>query len=148
MTIFSNRSLVGPQTPALSMARDAVRILITAVLAGTGFALLLALAVLSLTVIAPPAQASGAPAVSSSESNPGAGMDSEKHVKLDAAPVLLAVAPTATQAKPADPPLDSTHERAFESQHKPDTPVVLYLILALVAGFLAFFLYSLARRKS
>ena len=148
MKIFSNRSLVGPQAPAFSMARDVVRIVIAAVLAGTGFALLLALAVLSLTVIAPPAQASGAPIVTSSESNPGAGIDSEKPGKVDAAPVLLAIARTATQAKPADPPLDSTHERAFESQHKPDTPVVLYLILALVAGFLAFFLDSLARRKS
>ena len=148
MKIYSNRSFAGPQAPAFSMARDVVRIVIAAVLAGTGFALLLGLTVLSLTVIAPPAQASGTPIVTSSESNPGAEIDSEKPGKVDAGRVLLAVAPTATQAKPAGPPLDSTHERVFESQHKPDTPVVLYLILALVAGFLAFFVHSLARRNS
>jgi len=148
MKIESSGSLAGLRTPAFSMAHDVVRIVITAVVAGTGFALLLALTVLSLTVIAPPAHASGAPAVTMSESNPSAGMDSEKPAKVDAAPIQLAAAPTAAQAKPFDPPLDSTHKRVLESQHKPDTPVVLYLVLALVAGFLAFFVYSLARRQS
>ena len=51
-----------------SAARDIVRIVIAAVLAGTGFSILMALAVLSLTVIAPPAQASGAPGITSSGS--------------------------------------------------------------------------------
>ncbi|MEO8164711.1 MAG: hypothetical protein ABI619_04875 [Betaproteobacteria bacterium] len=148
MKIESNGSLVGPRTPAFSMALDVVRIVMTAVVAAIGFALLLALSVLSLTVIAPPAQASGAPAVTMTESNPSAGIDSEKLAKVDAVPIQLAAAPTAAQAKPSDPRLDSTHKRVLESQHKPDTPVVLYLVLALVAGCLAFFVYSLARRQS
>lgn len=143
MNTLSNRSLAGSQAPAVSIGRDVVRIVMAAVLAGTGFALLLALAVLSLTVIAPPAQASGAPTLTSAEPNPGAGIDSKMPGKLDAAPIRLAAAPISTQPKPADPPLDST-----QSQHKADRPVVLYLVLALVAGFLAFLAYSLVKRKS
>ncbi|HEV7821016.1 MAG TPA: hypothetical protein VGO84_07530, partial [Burkholderiales bacterium] len=48
-----------PRAPRPGIARDILRMVTMAVLAGTAFALLLALTVLSLTVIAPPAQASG-----------------------------------------------------------------------------------------
>jgi hypothetical protein len=151
MNNFSNRSLVGPQTPAFSIARDVARIVITAVLVGTGFALLLALAVLSLTAIAPPAQASGAPALASAEPDQGRGSVMQTPGKQDATPVHPAGQLVATPvAAPASLPRDSTHEGVFDSLPKAGiaTPAVLYLILALVAGFVVFFVYSLARRKS
>ena len=94
MKTFSNRSLVGPQTPAFSMARDVVRIVITAVLVGTGFALLLALTVLSLTVIAPPAQASGAPALASAEPDQTAGPRTEKPGEQTSGSFLVRVRPS------------------------------------------------------
>lgn len=150
MNNFTNRSLVGPQAPAFSVARDVVRIVIAAVLAGTGFALLLALTVLSLTVIAPPAQASGAPTLSSSEADPGRGNAMERHGKQDAALDHTAIQPIVASAAAADLPQVSKHEAVFDSLPKTGTarPAVLYLLLALAAGFLAFFAYSLARRKS
>ncbi len=147
MNITAPRVLAGTPQPTVSIARDIVRIVVTAIVAGTAFALLLALAVLSLTVIAPPAQASGAPVVTESEIGPGTGGDVKAPMKTDVAPLQLAAAPAVAQAKPIDPALDTVHERAFEAQ-KPATPTALYLVLALVAGFLAFFVYSLARRKS
>src|SRR3954463_1208938 len=64
MNTLSNCNLVS--VSRVSAARDIVRIIVAAVLAGTGFSVLMALAVLSLTVIAPPVQASGAPALTSS----------------------------------------------------------------------------------
>jgi Ca-activated chloride channel family protein len=94
MNIFSNRSLVGPQTPAFSMARDVVRIVITAVLAGTAFALLLALAVLSLTVIAPPAHASGTPMLASAEPDQAAGLATEKPGEQTSGSFLVRVRPS------------------------------------------------------
>lgn len=93
MKTFSNRSLVGPQTPAFSMARDVVRIVITAVLAGTGFALLLALTVLSLTVIAPPTHASGMPTLASSDSDQAAGPPTEKPGEQTSGSFLVRVRP-------------------------------------------------------
>jgi LPXTG-motif cell wall-anchored protein len=151
MKIFANRSLVGPQAPDLSMARDVLRIVITALLAGTGFALLLALTVLSLTVIAPPAQASGGPTLASSEPDQGRGGGMQTPGKQNATPVLAASQPAGTPAAaPVNLPRASTHEGVFNSLPKTGsaTPAVLYLLLALGAGFLAFFAYSLARRKS
>ena len=147
MNNFSNCSLAGPRTPALSMARDVVRMVITAVLAGTGFALLLALAVLSLTVIAPPAHASGAPPLASSEPGQGRGSVMQSSGKQDATPVHPADQPVGT---PASLRRDSTHQGVFDSLPKTGTATsaALYLILALVAGFLVFFVYVLARRKS
>ena len=94
MKVFSNRSLVGPQAPAFSMARDVVRIVITAVLAGAGFALLLALAVLSLTVVAPPAQASGAIVLASSDPDPVAGATGEKPGEQTSGSFLVRVRPS------------------------------------------------------
>lgn len=148
MNTFSNRSLVAPQTPAFSMARDVVRIVITAVLAGTGFALLLALAVLSLTVIAPPAQASGAPAMVSSEPEQMPRAPSEKPGKQTSEQTrgsLLGEA-FAAQALPADVPKGRSKERVFGSLPGLATPVGWSLILALLAGVLAFIVY--VRRKS
>jgi LPXTG-motif cell wall-anchored protein len=150
MKIFVNRSLVGPQAPVVSMARDVVRIVIAAVLAGTGFALLLALSVLSLTVIAPPAQASGSPTVASSEPDPGRGSAMETPGKQDASADHPAIPPVVASAAAADLPQVPAHEAVFDSLPKTGTarPAVLYLLLALAAGFLAFFVYSLVRRKS
>ena len=151
MKIIANRSLVGLQAADFSMVRDVLRIVITAVLAGTGFALLLALTVLSLTVIAPPAQASGGPTLASSEPDQGRGSGMERPGKQDATPVLAAGQPAGTPAAaPVNLPRDSTHEGVYDSLPKTGTarPAVLYLLLALAAGFLAFFAYSLVRRKS
>ena len=148
MNLLAPRALAGTPESTLAIARDIARIVVTAVLVGTAFALLLALTVLSLTVIAPPVQASGGPIVTSSESNPGDGMAPKGAGQVDAAPIQLAAAPVAAKSKPAEAPLDSMHDRVFEAQHKPETPVVLYLVLASIAGFLAFIFYSLMRRKS
>ena len=53
-------------------------------------------------------------------------------------------------AAPTALPPASTHEGVYDSLPKTGTgvPFVLYLLLALGAGFLAYFAYSLARRKS
>ena len=148
MNIFSNRSLVGPQTPAIAMARDVARIVIAAVLVGTGFALLLALTVLSLTVIAPPAQASGAPALVSSEPEQTPRAPSEKpgeQTSEQTGGSLLGEA-FAAQALPADVPQGRSKEGVFSSLPGLATPVGWSLILALLAGVLAFIVY--ARRKA
>ena len=149
MNIISNRSLVGAQATELSLVRDVFRIVITAVLAGIGFALLLALTVLSLTVIAPPAQASGGPVLASSEPEAGRASGMETPGKQDVSVVLAASQPAGTPAvAPVNLPRDSTHEGVYESLPKTETatPAVLYLLLALGA-VLAFFAYSLARRR-
>jgi len=144
MKIFSNRSLVGPQTPAFSMALDVARIVFTAVLAGTGFALLLALIVLSLTVIAPPAQASGAPVTVTETSVNGGASDTGA---VTAAPIRLAAADTQPRAEPTQPPQVAAHEKVYESLEKPKPPVVLYIVFALLVGFLGYFGYILAKGK-
>ena len=94
MKVFSNRSLVGLHTPAVSMARDVVRIVIAAVLAGTGFALLLALTVLSLSVIAPSAQASGTTVLASAEADGPAGPLTEKPGEQTSGSFLVRVHPS------------------------------------------------------
>jgi Ca-activated chloride channel family protein len=67
MKLSWHRDLVGMQAPGESVTRDLLRFLVTAVVAGTGFALLLALAILGLTLVAPQAaEASGAPSVAPS----------------------------------------------------------------------------------
>jgi len=149
MKTIANRSLVGPQAPDLSMARDVFRIVIAAVLAGTGFALLLALTVLSLTVIAPPAQASGAPSLASSEPDQGRGSATQAPGKQEASPGHPAIQPVVASVAAADLPQVPRHEAVYDSLPKTGstTPAVLYLLLALGAGFLAFFAYSLARRR-
>jgi hypothetical protein len=150
MKIFTNHSLAGAQAPVVSVARDVVRIVIAAVLAGTAFAVLLALTVLSLTVIAPPAQASGGEVVTSAGSGSGRAIEMQtppaQTIALQSAGpqgVPPTAAPTAVSP-------ESTHEGVYNSLPKDGTgtPVVLYLLLMLGAGFLAYFAYSLARRKA
>ena len=148
MNLFFNRSLAGPQAPAVSMTRDVIRIVITAVLAGTAFALLLALTVLSLTVIAPPAQASGAPTLASSEPVEGRSTELEAPEKQDAGPVQLAAQAVSASAAPVSLPQQSTHEADSRPQSATSSPALLYVLLALGAGLLALFVYSLAKRKS
>jgi Ca-activated chloride channel family protein len=58
MKLFWNRDLVGADAPGDSIARDLLRFVVTAAVAGIGFALLLALTILGLTLVAPPAEAS------------------------------------------------------------------------------------------
>ncbi len=75
----------------------------------------------------------------------------ETPAKRDATPAHPAGQPVGTPAvAPASLLGDSTHERVFDSLPKTGTvmPAVLYLLLALAAGFLAFFVYSRVRRKS
>jgi len=60
MKMFWNRDLVGAEAPGDSITRDLIRFVLAAVVAGTGFAMLLALTLLGLTLMAPPAEASSA----------------------------------------------------------------------------------------
>ncbi len=70
MKLFWNRSLIGAEAPGFSMARDVIRFVVTAAIAGTGFAILLALTILGLTLVAPPAEASSAPEAGSTQDSP------------------------------------------------------------------------------
>lgn len=60
MKMFWNRDLVGADAPGDSIIRDLIRFVLAAVVAGTGFSILLALTLLGLTLMAPPAEASSA----------------------------------------------------------------------------------------
>jgi hypothetical protein len=144
MKIFSIRSFAGPQAPGVAVALDVVRIVITAVLAGTGFALLLALAVLSLTVIAPPARASGAPVLTSAEPAQTTRAFSEKPGVQSGA--ISQGEAFAAQALPGNVPQVRSNEGVPGS--KPGMPAAAgwSLILALLAGALAFIVYL--RRKA
>jgi len=145
MNVFPNRSLAGPQAPAVSIARDVVRIVITAVLAGTAFAILLALTVLSLTVIAPPAQASGAPVIVTEAPVNGGGSGTGA---VTAAPIRLAAADTQPRAEPRQPPQVAVHEKVYESLEKSKSRFVIYIVLALLAAALGYFGYTVAKGKS
>lgn len=70
MKTFWNSSLIGAESSGFSMARDVVRFVVTAAIAGTGFAILLALTILGLTLVAPPAEASSAPESGSVHGSP------------------------------------------------------------------------------
>jgi hypothetical protein len=135
------------KTPSTRVAFDILRVVTMAVLAGTAFAMLLALTVLSLTVIAPPAQASGGPFtvidVPAGSGGIGAVSGSE-----DAVPTQLADATPHPQAKPTQPPQVAVHEQAYESLKKPKLPVVLFVVLALLAGLLGYFGYTIVKGKS
>ena len=143
MEIFSNRSFAAPRTPALSMARDVVRIVITAVLAGTGFAVLLALAILSLTVITPPAHASGTPPLASSEPDQAAGPQTRRPGEQSGGSLQGEV--FAAQALPANVPQGRSDEGVSGSQPRMASVAGWSLILALLAGALGLIVY--ARRK-
>ena len=68
--MFWNRSLIWADASGFSMARDVIRFVVTATIAGTGFAILLALTILGLTLVAPPAEASSAPESGSAHGSP------------------------------------------------------------------------------
>ncbi|HEX7811821.1 MAG TPA: marine proteobacterial sortase target protein [Burkholderiales bacterium] len=70
MKLFWNRNLIGVEAPEFSMVRDVIRFVVTAAIAGTGFAILLALTILGLTLVAPPAEASSAPEAGSAQGSP------------------------------------------------------------------------------
>jgi hypothetical protein len=146
MKTIANRNWMGLQAPDMAMTRDVLRLVITAVLAGIGFALLLALTVLSLTVISPPAAASGAPALASSDSaiaDSGAASGPGEQIAVAGQSLGMPVAaaaslpPAGAQARLMDPPATSGAA----------SPALLWLVIALVAGVLAFSVVSLARRK-
>ena len=108
---------------------------------------MLALTVLSLTVIAPPAQASGAPVtvIDVPAGNGGIGAVS---ADKDATPTQLADATPHAQAKAAQPAQAAVHEQVYESLEKPKLPVVLYVVLTLLAGLLGYFGYKAVKGKS
>jgi len=151
MKTLSLRNLATPpgaaktNPPSPGVARDILRVVTMAVLAGTAFALLLALTVLSLTVIAPPAQASGAlGTVTETPVNgggPGIGA-------VTVAPIHLAAADPQLQAGAKQPPQVAVHEKAYESLEKSRPRVVIYIALALLAAFLGYFGYTAVKGKS
>ncbi len=135
MNSTSSRSVAG--VAPLSMARDVARIVIGAVLAGTGFAVLLALTVLSLTVISPPVHSSGMPSVASSESDPIARTTGDKPAEPAAGGFISEA--VAAQPQPLSP------EIALAKSEKAPGDTLLGIpkaaawavILALLAGALA-----------
>ncbi len=171
MKILANRNLAGAlgsfgmasatstDSPAAGSAivRDVARMVVTAVVAGTAFALLLALAVLSLTVVAPPAHASGAPTVVTYESTSTPDSHGGKSAAQSAQATSQMVA-DATQARPAG---DSSKPHVLPATTTQDMPREstfsklvngfspgLVMILALVSVLVAFFIYAVARRKA
>ena len=134
MNTFSNPGL-SAVAPA-SAARDIVRIVIVAALAGTGFAILLALAVLSLTVIAPPAIASGGAAMISSEPAQGARATADQ--PLDRASAEFIGEAAAAQPAPASVPLTRIEAATDDSVLGMPNLAVLALVLAVLAGVAAF----------
>jgi hypothetical protein len=151
MKTLSLRNLATPlgaaetKTPSPGVARDILRMVTMAVLAGTAFALLLALTVLSLTVIAPPAQASGALVTVTETPVDGGGPGTGA---VTSAPIHLAAANPQTQAEAKQPPQVAVHEKTYESLEKSKPPVVLYIVLALLVGLLGYFGYTVAKGKS
>lgn len=138
MNTLSNRNLVS--VPRVSAARDIVRIVIAAVVAGTGFSVLMALTVLSLAVIAPPVQASGAPALTSSGSvDMASAIENQREAapagtafigEAAAASTVAAATPSAPTAAPA---MRNGEAPAGSSSSLPKL-AALALVLALLAG--------------
>jgi hypothetical protein len=172
MKTLSLHNLATPQgaveNKALStgIVRDIMRVVTMAVFAGTAFALLLAVTALSLTIIAPPAHASGSPvtvidmptdgggigvATSGNKIDmptDGGGIGEATSGNEDATPMQLADATPQPQAKPTQPPQVAVHEQVYESREKTKPPVVLYVVLALLAGLLGYFGYTVLKGKS
>ena len=153
MKTLSLHNLATPQgavetkAPSTGMARDILRVATMAVFAGTAFALLLALTVLSLTVIAPPAHASGSPVTVIDMPTDGGGIGVATSGNDDATPIQLAEATPQPQAKPTQPAQVTVHEQVYESLEKTKPPVVLYGVLALVAGLLGYLGYRVMKGK-
>ncbi len=119
----------------LTMARDAARIVIGAVLAGAGFAILLALTVLSLTVISPPVHSSGLPSAESSASGPIALAIGDKAPQPDAGGFISEA--IAAQPLPAEVTLANNQGAPDETLLGMPKAAAWALILALLAGALA-----------
>lgn len=166
MKILANRNLaaalgsfgaasaasIGSPAAGSAMARDIARMVFTAVVAGTAFAILLALAVLSLTVVAPPAHASGAPTVVTYESMspPAAHSDKVSAQTAEATSHMVADATPASgqpHVLPAIASQDMPRESTFSKLVNGFSPG-LVLILALVSVLVAFFIYAVVRRKA
>lgn len=141
MNTSTNRSLAG--VPPISAVRDIVRIVVAAALAGAGFAVLLALAVLSLTVIAPPAGASGAPAAVSAQPDALAGATPAQPADTPRSG-LVAEAAAAPAASAAPAPAAAT---AVGTEPALDVPklAALALLLALLAGAAVWFVRGRSR---
>ncbi|HEX4984794.1 MAG TPA: hypothetical protein VFV71_01855 [Burkholderiales bacterium] len=134
---------------ALAISLDVARAVVTAALAGTVFALLLALAVLSLTVVAPPAQASGAP-VATSDAPGNAPEMAASAAEKPAAPIHLAAVPARPQdpaVQPAQPAAAAAHAEVYESLHGSSRPLVLYLLAGIAAALAGFAVYSLSKKR-
>ena len=151
MKTLSLRNLAPPlgapktNPPSPGIARDILGMVTMAVLAGTAFALLLALTVLSLTVIAPPVQASGTLVTVTETPVNGGGPDTAADT---AAPIHLAAADPQPQAEAKQPPQVAAHEKVYESLQKSRPRVVIYIVLALLAAYLGYFGYTVAKGKS
>lgn len=154
MKTLSLHNLATPQgavenkAPSTGIVPDILRVVTMAVFAGTAFALLLALTVLSLTVIAPPAHASGSPVTVIDMPTDGGGIGVATSGNDDATPIQLADATPQPKAKPTQPPQVAVHEQVYESLEKTKRPVVLYVVLALLAGLLGYFGYTVLKGKS
>ena len=171
MKILANRSLaaalgsfgaasaasIGSPAAGSAIVRDVARMVVTAVVAGTAFAILLALAVLSLTVVAPPAHASGAPTVVTYESisppeaptgkSAGQSAQATSQMVADATQARPAADSSKAHVLPATASQDLPRESTFSTLVKGFSPG-LVLILALVAVLVAFFIYAVVRRKA
>ena len=130
MNTLSNRNLVS--VPRVSAARDIVRIVIAAVLAGTGFAMLMALVVLSLTVISPPAHASGAPALTSA----GSADVARATENQSEAPASTTFVAEAAAAQPLPIVAPAIHSDEAPAGSLPSWPKLagLALVVALLVG--------------
>lgn len=171
MKILANRNLaaalgsfgaasttsIGSPAAGSAVLRDVARMVFTAVVAGVAFALLLALAVLSLTVVAPPAHASGAPTVVTYESisppdahsgkSAGQSAQATSQMVADATPARPAADSGKSHTLPATATPDMPRESTFSTLVKGFSPG-LVMILALVAVLVAFFIYAIVRRKA
>lgn len=142
MNSCSNRNLVS--VPPASAARDFVRIVIAAALAGSGFAILLALAVLSLSVIAPPAAASGVPAMESS--GPAQTTPATDDRPVDQARATFIGEAVAAQPAPAASSLSRGEAARDDSLLGMPKLAALALVLALLAGAAAFLVRARGRQ--
>ncbi|HVY06239.1 MAG TPA: hypothetical protein VHB46_09705 [Burkholderiales bacterium] len=144
MNLLASRSLAGSPEPTASIARDIGRIVVTAVVAGTAFALLLALTVLSLTVIAPPAQASGSPTVVTAVPANGT-PEGAASLGAPEAPAVQIAAVTPAAPKPTVPVQVAEHERLYDTMRADSKSLGLYVGLAALAGLLGFFMFRRMR---
>ena len=133
MNDISSRTVAG--VAPLSMARDVARIVIGALLAGSGFAILLALTVLSLTVISPPVHSSGLASVAPSESAP-VGLTTDDKIAEPGTGGLIGEAVAAQPLPPGNTPVN-TQQAPGDTLLGMPKAAAWALILALLAGAMA-----------